>query len=128
MARYTYERWNALVQKGAVSRQDADTYKSTYEASAQNVESLEKAVNAAQEQYRGGGSESRPAFRDMQGYLKVKAPFAGVITQRNIDTGALVTRRHHAAFPHCANRPSPHLCERAADGRASESASARRQI
>src|SRR5579864_8144467 len=47
MARYTYERWNSLVQKGAVSRQDADTYKSTYEASTQNVDSLEKAVNAA---------------------------------------------------------------------------------
>ena len=30
-------------------------------------------------------------FTDMQGYLKVEAPFAGVITLRNIDTGALVS-------------------------------------
>ncbi len=90
MARYTYERWNALVQKGAVSRQDADTYKSTYEASTQNVDSLEKAVNAARSNV--AVTEANLArTRDLQAYLKVKAPFAGVITQRNIDVGALAT-------------------------------------
>jgi RND family efflux transporter MFP subunit len=28
---------------------------------------------------------------EMQGYLNVRAPFAGIITQRNVDVGALVT-------------------------------------
>ncbi|MGA2712447.1 MAG: efflux RND transporter periplasmic adaptor subunit [Bryobacteraceae bacterium] len=90
MARYTYERWNALVQKGAVSRQDADTYKSTYEASEQNVQALEKAVNVAKSNI-GVAEANYGHFTEMQGYLKVKAPFAGVITLRNIDTGALVS-------------------------------------
>lgn len=90
MARYTYERWNSLVQKGAVSRQDADTYKSTYEASEQNVQALEKAVNVAKSNI-GVAEANYGHFSDMQGYLKVKAPFAGVITLRNIDTGALVS-------------------------------------
>jgi len=90
MARYTYERWNALVQKGAVSRQDADTYKSTYEASTQNVDSLEKAVNAARSNV-GVAEANLARTRDLQAYLMVKAPFAGVITQRNIDVGALAT-------------------------------------
>jgi len=90
MARYTYERWNALVQKGAVSRQDADTYKSTWEASDQNVQSLDKAVNVARSNI-AVAEANLGRLTEMQGYLKVKAPFAGVITLRNVDTGALVT-------------------------------------
>ena len=90
MARYTSERWQALVQKGAVARQDADTYKSTYEASKQNVQSLEKAVSAAKDNV-GVAEANLGHFTEMQGYLRVKAPFAGVITLRNIDTGALVS-------------------------------------
>lgn len=90
MAHYTYERWNSLVQKGAVSRQDADTYKSTYEASSQNVDSLEKAVNAARSNV-AVAEANLARTRDLQAYLKIKAPFAGVVTQRNIDVGALAT-------------------------------------
>ena len=51
MARLTWERWNALIAKGAVARQDVDTYKAQYDASAENMQSLDKAVNVAQEQY-----------------------------------------------------------------------------
>ncbi len=90
MARYTNERWKALVQKGAVSRQDADTYQSTYEASAQNVEALEKAVNAAKSNI-AVAEANLARIRDLQAYLKIKAPFSGVITLRNIDVGALAT-------------------------------------
>jgi RND family efflux transporter MFP subunit len=90
MARYTNERWNALVQKGAVARQDADTYKSTWEASVQNVEALDKAVGVAKSNV-GVAEANLGHFAEMQGFLKVKAPFAGVITLRNIDTGALVS-------------------------------------
>ncbi len=90
MARYTNERWQALVQKGAVARQDADTYKSNYEASVENVQSLEQAVGVARHNV-DAAQANLGHFTEMQGYLKVKAPFAGVITLRNIDTGALVT-------------------------------------
>lgn len=90
MARYTSERWQALVQKGAVARQDADTYKSSYQASLDNVQALEKAVNVAKNNV-AVAEANLGHFTEMQGYLKVKAPFAGVITLRNIDTGALVT-------------------------------------
>src|SRR6202166_3072788 len=34
----------------------------------------------------------------MQGYLKVRAPFAGVITLRNVDTGALVAEGNTLLF------------------------------
>jgi RND family efflux transporter MFP subunit len=90
MARLTYERWNSLVQKGAVSRQDADTYKSQYQALGENVQSLEKAVAAAKSNITAAEA-NLARLSELQGYLKVRAPFAGVITLRNVDTGALVS-------------------------------------
>jgi RND family efflux transporter MFP subunit len=89
MARLTWERWNALIQKGAVARQDVDTYKSQYEALGENVQSLEKAVNVAKSNITASEA-NLGRLTEMQGYLKVRAPFAGVITLRNVDTGALV--------------------------------------
>jgi RND family efflux transporter MFP subunit len=89
MARLTSERWNSLVAKGAVARQDADTYKAQYEALRSGMQSLEKAVAAAKSSV--SGAEANVArLVEMQGYLTVRAPFTGIITQRNVDTGALV--------------------------------------
>ena len=89
MARITAERWSSLVQKGAVARQDADTYQSQYEAQRANVLALEKAVNVAKSNV-GVAEANLGRLTEMQGYLKVRAPFTGVITLRNVDTGALV--------------------------------------
>jgi RND family efflux transporter MFP subunit len=89
MARLTAERWTSLVEKGAVARQDADTYRAQYDAQRSNVESLEKAVGVARSNITGAESNV-DRLLEMQTYLKVKAPFTGVITQRNVDTGALV--------------------------------------
>ncbi len=97
MARLTYQRWNALVEKGAVSRQDADTYKSQYQALGESVQSLEKAVNVAKSNITASEA-NLGRLTDMQGYLKVRAPFAGVITLRNVDTGALVAEGNTLLF------------------------------
>ena len=127
MAQLTYERWNALVQKGAVSRQDADTYKSHYEASEQNVQSLEKAVNVAKSNI-GVAEANLGRLTEMQGYLKVKAPFAGRDHAAQCGYGRAGERWQHAAFPHRANRPPAHLCERSAGRCRRRSAWARRRI
>lgn len=89
IARLTWERWNALVAKGAVARQDVDTYKAQYDASESSMQSLDKAVNVAKSNITVAEA-NLGRLTDMQGYLKVRAPFAGVITLRNVDTGALV--------------------------------------
>jgi RND family efflux transporter MFP subunit len=89
IAKLTWERWNALVAKGAVARQDVDTYKAQYDASEANMESLDKAVNVAKSNITAAEA-NLGRLTEMQGYLKVRAPFAGVITLRNVDTGALV--------------------------------------
>jgi RND family efflux transporter MFP subunit len=89
IARLTWERWNALIAKGAVARQDVDTYKAQYDASESNMQSLDKAVNVAKNNI-SVAQANLGRLTEMQGYLKVRAPFAGVITLRNVDTGALV--------------------------------------
>jgi RND family efflux transporter MFP subunit len=89
MARLTWERYNALIAKGAVARQDVDTYKAQYDASAENMQALDKAVNVARNNI-SVAQANLGRLTEMQGYLKVRAPFAGVITLRNVDTGALV--------------------------------------
>src|SRR5208283_2208580 len=89
MARLTYDRYNALIAKGAVARQDVDSYKAQFDASESNMQALDKAVNVAKNNISVAEANLH-RFTEMQGYLKVRAPFAGVITLRNVDTGALV--------------------------------------
>ncbi len=89
MARVTAERWNSLVSRGAVARQDADQYASQYEAQKANVLALEKAVGAARSNV-GAAEANLSRLQEIQSQLSVRAPFDGVITVRNVDTGALV--------------------------------------
>jgi RND family efflux transporter MFP subunit len=97
MAKLTWERYNALIAKGAVARQDVDTYKAQYDSSAENVQSLDKAVNVARNNI-SVAQANLGRLSEMQGYLKVRAPFAGVITLRNVDTGALVAEGNTLLF------------------------------
>ena len=53
------------------------------------MRSLEKAINA-QKSNVAAAEANLARLERMQSYLLVKAPFDGVITQRNVDTGALV--------------------------------------
>lgn len=90
LSRVTARRYDSLVQRGAVSRQDNDTYQSQYQSHQASVRALEKAVGAARSS--AAAAEANVArLTEMQGYLKVRAPFTGVITLRNVDVGALVT-------------------------------------
>jgi RND family efflux transporter MFP subunit len=89
LAKVTADRQQKLFDKDVTSRQDNDTAQMQYAAQQANVQALEKAVNAA----RGSASavEANLArINDLKNYLTVRAPFAGVITVRNVDVGALV--------------------------------------
>src|SRR5581483_11843495 len=90
LARVTAERWRNLTLKGAVSRQENDQYQTQYMAQSANVQALEKAVAAARSNV-GAAEANLARLTELQGYMKVRAPFAGVITVRNIDAGTLVT-------------------------------------
>lgn len=97
LARVTAERWSNLEKKGVVSRQENDTYQAQYQAQTANVQSLEKAVAALRD--AALGAEANVArLVELQGYKLVRAPFAGVITLRNVDVGALITESNTLLF------------------------------
>ncbi len=85
----TAGRFDLLVKKGAVSRQENDNYKAQFEAQQSGVLALEKAIDVAKSNV-GAAEANLARLKSMQGYVKVHAPFDGVITQRNVDVGALV--------------------------------------
>ena len=89
LARVTAQRWSNLVQKGAVSRQENDTYQAQYQAQVANVDALEKAV-AASRSNLAVAQANLGRLQDLQAFKIVRAPFDGIITGRNTDYGALI--------------------------------------
>jgi RND family efflux transporter MFP subunit len=89
LLKVTAERNQRLADKGVVSRQDNDTTRLQYEAQQSTVQALTKSVAASQSSV-GAAQANLTRLIELQGYLTVRAPFAGVVTLRNIDTGVLV--------------------------------------
>ncbi len=89
IARVTAERWQNLVTKGAVSRQENDQYQAQYQAQKANLNALEQAISAARSNI-AVAEANLGRLQDMQSYETVKAPFDGIVTARNIDVGALI--------------------------------------
>ncbi len=90
LAQITAERWAALVKRGAVSRQANDNYQFAYNAQLAAVGVAASSVAAATNSV-GSNAASLKRYRELQGFEQVRAPFDGVITQRNVDDGALIT-------------------------------------
>jgi RND family efflux transporter MFP subunit len=97
LAKVTADRWKNLVGKGVVSKQDNDTYQAQYAAQQANVQALDKAVSAARSNIVAAQA-NLSRLTDLQGYKSVRAPFAGVITVRNVDVGALVSEASTLLF------------------------------
>jgi RND family efflux transporter MFP subunit len=75
LARTTSVRWQSLLEKHAVSKQETDQMVSDYAARQANYAASQANVRRLQE---------------LQGYERVTAPFDGTITARNTDIGALI--------------------------------------
>lgn len=97
LAKVTADRWKNLQAKGVVSRQENDTYQSQSVAAQANVSALEKAVAAAQSNIVAAQA-NLSRLTELQGFTSVRAPFAGVITVRNVDVGALVSEANTLLF------------------------------
>ncbi len=97
LARVSALRYGNLQKRGIVSRQENDTYQAQYQASDAAVESLRKAVAAAQNNV-SAAEANLARLKDLFSYLKVRAPFAGVVTLRNVDLGTLVTAGNTMLF------------------------------
>jgi RND family efflux transporter MFP subunit len=97
LAKVTAQRWDNLVHRGVVSKQENDQYQAQYQAQSANVRALDRSVAAGKSNV--SSAEANVArLIDLQSYLKVRAPFAGVITLRNVDVGALVNSGNTLLF------------------------------
>ncbi|MES1262262.1 MAG: efflux RND transporter periplasmic adaptor subunit, partial [Acidobacteriota bacterium] len=90
LAKLTAERYNNLVGRGAVARQDADTQQATYKTAEALVAAQEANVSASGENVRQTQANLQRIVA-LQDFKNVRAPFAGVITVRNIDVGSLIS-------------------------------------
>jgi RND family efflux transporter MFP subunit len=77
IARIQADRYSGLVKSDAVSQQDTDTFVNQAAATAAAVKSAQANVDR---------------LSALQSFEKVYAPFDGVITARNIDTGQLINQ------------------------------------
>jgi RND family efflux transporter MFP subunit len=75
LAKSTAERWQFLLKSDSVSKQETDEKVGDYNAKKATVDAMESNVKRLEQ------------LRDFE---KVYAPFSGVITARNVDTGALI--------------------------------------
>ena len=90
LAKVTWDRYDNLVKRGAVARQDADQQQSTYKTSEALVNAQQANVNASEENVRQAQA-NLDRMVTLQEYQNVRAPFDGVVTARNIDTGYLIS-------------------------------------
>ncbi len=90
LANITWKRYQVLTASGAVSRQDGDTQQTASKTAEANVTAGEKNVRAAQEFIRASKATLQRLIT-LQGYERITSPFAGIITSRNADVGALIS-------------------------------------
>jgi RND family efflux transporter MFP subunit len=89
LARLTAGRMANLLGRGVISKQDNDNAQAQYTAQQANVEALVKAA-AAMRSSVAAAEANLARLNQIKTYQTVRAPFDGVITLRNVDTGALV--------------------------------------
>lgn len=75
LAASTRERWEALRKREAVSQQELDEKRSADAQAKANLAAADANVER---------------LRQLEGFKRVVAPFAGVITRRNVDVGDLI--------------------------------------
>jgi multidrug efflux pump subunit AcrA (membrane-fusion protein) len=83
LATVTVQRYRVLVTKGVFSRQDGDTQEANYSSQVANVQAAQRNVEA----YKANLDHQIA----LQSYEYVRAPFTGVVTERDVDEGALIS-------------------------------------
>ena len=83
LTKVTVDRYRVLVAKGVFSRQDGDQREADYQSQVANVAAAERNV----EVFRANLNRNIA----LQGFERITAPFTGIITQRNVDNGDLIS-------------------------------------
>jgi RND family efflux transporter MFP subunit len=90
LARITADRLQTLNVRGIAPQQDRDQAQAQLAAQDASVQAADKAISA-QRSSLAAARANLARLRTVDAYRTVKAPFEGVITQRNVDVGALVS-------------------------------------
>jgi multidrug efflux pump subunit AcrA (membrane-fusion protein) len=83
LTKVTVDRYRVLVAKGVFSRQDGDQREADYQAQVASVAAAERNVEA----FRANLNRNLA----LQSYERITAPFDGIITQRNVENGDLIS-------------------------------------
>jgi RND family efflux transporter MFP subunit len=75
LAKSSYDRWQQLRQRDAVSQQELDERQSTYTQDVANLAAADANVRRLDQ---------------LESFKRIVAPFDGVVTQRNVDVGDLI--------------------------------------
>lgn len=93
----TYKRLKAAsATPGVVAGNDVEVAEKTVEADRARVRSWEQNEKAAEAQVRAfqesekAAQEAARSVQDVEGYLRITAPFDGIITERNVHRGSFV--------------------------------------
>jgi multidrug efflux system membrane fusion protein len=90
LATVTLRRWKELVASGVMSPQSGDEKQSEFDARKADVDAAQADIGAAEASV-GAHQAAVRRIEELRSFEKVTAPFAGVITARNVDVGALIT-------------------------------------
>ena len=106
LAQVTWQRYKVLTERGAVSRQDGDNSSTAAKTADASVVAQQKTVKAAEE-YVHASQATLDRLLALQSYEQVTAPFAGIITARNVDVGALISASGSSLGPARSNAAGP---------------------
>jgi multidrug efflux pump subunit AcrA (membrane-fusion protein) len=87
--RVTYERWRYLASQHVVSDQDRDQTWEAYNAAKATADAMRANVNVAKSAIAANEANVRQLMA-LQGFKRIYAPFAGIISARNVEVGSLV--------------------------------------
>lgn len=87
--RTTLSRWRTLKDRELVAQQDVDDHEVQVKSAQADLDAAQANVAAAEATVAANEANVR-RLRELQSFQKVRAPFNGVITVRNVDAGVLI--------------------------------------
>ena len=90
LARVTVQRYETLLAQDSIARQDVDVQRQTYQSAVAALVSAKANVGAAQDNVRAAQANADRLLA-LQRFEKLRAPFDGVVTARNVDEGTLIS-------------------------------------
>jgi multidrug efflux pump subunit AcrA (membrane-fusion protein) len=90
LAAVTHERYQTLLSKKSVSQQEYDVSEAGLKAAQASVEQARASLTQAQAK-RAQAEAQLASAETMQGYGRISAPLAGVVTERLVDPGDLAS-------------------------------------